>query len=67
MASQLWLVCLTIIVAVECSHASGVTEDLLQRRAPTQSEQAVNGGRGNITIAIAAASGVAGTILLTLM
>lgn len=39
----------------------------LQRRAPGQSEAAINGNRGNITIAVAAAASVAASILLALM
>jgi hypothetical protein len=48
------------------SHAGGV-RDFLHRRAPGQSEQAISGSRGNITIAIAAAAGISALILLLLV
>lgn len=60
---------LIMTAASSSGHAGGVTRSgsTIQARAPGQSEQAINGSRGSKNIGIAAASSIAGAILITVM
>lgn len=63
-SSSSWLFCLTVIAGIQSSQAGGVNSHVLQQRGTSQTDQA---GKGNTNIAIVAAAGVTGCILLALV